>query len=84
MEADSAQEPAEVVLQRLGVPTELRSAIEDLRANFADDHSQGTEAYVSQHSINHPETDADTAATDAQLAVEQFTGRLLWAIETGK
>jgi len=84
METDSAQTPAEVVLQRLGVPTELRSAIEDLRANFADDHSQGTEAYVSQHFINHPETDPDTAATDAQLAVEQFTGRLLDAIEIGK
>jgi hypothetical protein len=84
MESGSAQAPAEVVLQRLGVPTELRSAIEDLGANFADDHSQGTEAYVSQHAINHPETDAATAATDAQLAVEQFTGILLGAIEVGE
>lgn len=63
--------------------TELRSAIRDLGANSADDHAQGTQAYVCQHSTNHPETDADTAATDAQLTVEQFTGRSLAAIEMG-
>lgn len=78
---ESVFTPAEVVLARLGVPRELRSAIEDLRANFADDRAIGTQAYVDQHSINHPETDPDTAATDAQLAVEQFTDRLLAAID---
>ncbi|MDQ2755847.1 MAG: hypothetical protein M3Y71_04700 [Actinomycetota bacterium] len=74
------ESPAEVVLRRLGPPVELRTALEDLRANFADDDAQGTIAYVDQHGLNHPETDAATAATDAQLTVAAFTGALLGAI----
>lgn len=62
-------EPADVVLRRLGAPAEMRSAIEDLAANFADDQAQGVEAYVDQLLINTPRLDPATAATDAQLAV---------------
>ena len=75
-----ALEPADVVLRRLGAPTEMRSAIEDLAANFADDHAQGVGAYVDQLLINTPGLDPATAATDAQLAVGAFTTSLLSAL----
>lgn len=73
-------DPAAVVLQRLGAPTELRSAFEDLAANFADNQAQGVEAYVQQLLINNPGIDPVTAATDAQLAVGAFTRSLLNAL----
>lgn len=73
-------DPADVVLQRLGAPVELRTAIEDLAANFSDGHAQGTEAYVEQLLINNPGLDPATAATDARLAVTAFTRALLAAI----
>lgn len=75
-----ALEPADVVLRRLGAPAEMRSAIEDLAANFADDHAQGVGAYVDQLLVNTPELDPATAATDAQLAVGAFTTSLLKAL----
>ena len=73
-------DPADVVLQRLGAPVKLRSAIKDLAANFSDDHAQGVTAYVEQLSINNPGIDPVTAATDAQLAVGAFTSALLDAL----
>lgn len=73
-------DPADVVLHRLGAPVEMRSAIEDLAANFSDDSAQGVEAYVEQLLINHPGLDPATAATDAQLAVAAFTTALLNAL----
>ena len=73
-------DPADVVLQRLGVPVELRTAVEDLAANFSDDRAQGVEAYVEQLLINNPDLDAATAATDARLAVTAFTGTILKSI----
>lgn len=73
-------EPADVVLRRVGHPTALRSAIEDLAANFAEEHAQGVEAYVSQLLINNPGLDPATSATDAQLAVAAFTTALLTAL----
>lgn len=73
-------DPADVVLGRLGAPVELRSAIEDLAANFADARTQGVEAYVEQLLVNNPGVDAAAAATDARLAVTAFTGTLLRAI----
>jgi len=73
-------DPADVVLQRLGAPVELRTAIEDLAANFSDDRAQGVEAYVEQLLINNPDLDAAIAATDARLAVAAFTTTLLNAI----
>ncbi len=73
-------DPAEVVLHRLGAPMEMRTAIEDLAANFFDDRAAGVQAYVEQFLINHPGSDAATAATDAQLVVASFTTRLLDAL----
>lgn len=74
------RDPADVVLQRLGAPVELRTAIEDLAANFSDDRAQGVAAYVEQLLINNPGLDPATAATDAQLAVGAFTTTLLNAL----
>lgn len=70
-------DPAAVVLHRLGSPVEMRSAIEDLAANFSNDRAQGVEAYVEQILINNPGLDPQTAATDAQLAVSAFATSLL-------
>ncbi|MGH3500672.1 MAG: hypothetical protein ACRDQA_07205 [Nocardioidaceae bacterium] len=70
-------EPADAVLQRLGAPLEMRSAIEGLAANFSDDRAHGVEAFVAQLLINNPGIDPATAATDAQLAVGAFTRALL-------
>lgn len=73
-------DPADVVLMRFGAPVELRSAIEDLAANFSDDQAQGVVAYVEQLVINNPGLDPATAATDARLAVGAFKSTLLTAI----
>lgn len=73
-------DPADVVLQHLGAPVQLRSAIEDLAANFSADRAQGVEAYVEQLLINNPGLDPGTAVTDARLAVDAFTTTLLNAI----
>lgn len=72
--------PADVVLQRLGAPSELRTAIEDLAANFSDDRAQGVGAYVEQLLINNPGLNPATTATDARLAAAAFTRTLLNAI----
>lgn len=76
----SPLDPADVVLQALGAPAELGPAIEDLAANFSDDHTQGVAAYVEQLLINNPGIDPVTAATDAQLAAGAFTTALLNAL----
>jgi hypothetical protein len=55
----------------------LGSTIADLRANFDGRHAQGTEAYVDQLSLDHPEVDSGTAAADCQLAVMSFCDMLL-------
>lgn len=44
----------------------------ELRANFADQQSQGVEAYVSQMKLDHPELDSTTLSGDALLAIDQF------------
>jgi hypothetical protein len=49
----------------------------DLQANFADSSAQGSLAYVKQFIENHPDEDAETVATDGQLAIAAFTQRLL-------
>jgi len=79
-EGGATQSPDQVVLQRIGAPVELRSAIQDLAANFADGDAQGVRAYVEQMLINNPGEDPNTLATDAELAVGAFTASLLAAL----
>ncbi|ARV80834.1 hypothetical protein AWC17_21485 [Mycobacterium nebraskense] len=69
---------AERVLEVFGLPTgEVRTQLLDLQANFADSSAQGSLAYVKQFIENHPDEDAETVATDGQLAIAAFTQRLL-------
>ncbi|SPM27830.1 nucleotidyl transferase AbiEii/AbiGii toxin family protein [Mycobacterium terramassiliense] len=55
----------------------IRTWVLDLQSNFEDEGSQGTEGYVAQITMDHPDLDATTAAADAQLAIEVFTEHLL-------
>jgi hypothetical protein len=57
--------------------TGLDGMLADLRANFDGSQAQGTLAYVSQVTIDHPETDSAAAAADCQLAVLAFCDALL-------
>lgn len=50
----------------------LRTALLDLRANFADPHAQGSQAYVQQMLRLYSTLDATDLATQAVLAVEVF------------
>ncbi|MGE4164145.1 MAG: hypothetical protein AB7G23_20680 [Vicinamibacterales bacterium] len=56
-------------------PTELesvRTTLDDLRANFTDLDSQGTQAYVQQMLVDHPGLDPAQLRADAVLAVDAF------------
>jgi hypothetical protein len=55
----------------------MRTQLLDVQANFADSSAQGSLAYVKQFVENHPDEDAETVATDGQLAVAAFTERVL-------
>ena len=50
----------------------IRTAIEDIQANFVDPNSQGSQAYADQMLIDHPELDALTLLADAVTAVDEF------------
>jgi hypothetical protein len=66
----------------LGVP--MLTALRELAANFADRETrgagrraQGTEAYVSQMCLDHPDLDRTEVAADAVVGVEAFCRILL-------
>lgn len=65
---------AALVLDRFGddLTGSIRTAIQDLRANFADPGSQGPVAYTEQMHLDHPELDRRTLAADAVVAVDRF------------
>jgi len=50
----------------------MRTALDDLAANFASTTNQGPEAYASQMHIDHPELASTTLRADAVLAVIEF------------
>ena len=50
----------------------IHSALDDMRANFADVTSQGPNAYAEQMMIDHPELDLITLRADAVVAVTAF------------
>jgi hypothetical protein len=72
-----ANAPAAGVLARFGLPALIRTPLLDLQANFVDDLSFGTQSYVHQVTQDHPDLDPDEMATDAVLAVGDFTSILL-------
>lgn len=55
----------------------VRTALEELRANFADSKAQGPQAYVNQVLTDHPELDPSLLAADAVLAVDTFYRSML-------
>jgi hypothetical protein len=70
---------AERVLNVFGPPTgDIRTQLLDLQANFADSSAQGTDAYVDQFTLDHPDVDPSVAAADGQLAVAAFIERVLF------
>ena len=63
--------------QFAGKTDAFRSSLRELQANFADSDAQGTQAFVQQFQADNPESDPDSLATDAVLAVEEFCNQLL-------
>lgn len=72
-------EAAGAVLSRFGddLTGSIRTAIEDLRANFAAPSAQGPIAYADQILLDHPELDRAVVRADAVVAVEHFCERVL-------
>ena len=76
-DAGGPDDAAQAVLDRFG--TELpavRTAHDDLLANFAAPDSQGPQAYAEQMMIDHPDLERATLLADAVIAVETFHRRL--------
>lgn len=55
----------------------VRTALDDLAANFARPGDQGPQAYASQMLVDHPELDGPTLQADAALAVGEFYETLI-------
>lgn len=61
------------VREIFGPPTaSMLTHLQDLRANFEEATAQGTQAYVEQLTLDHPDLDPATVAADGQLAVQAF------------
>ncbi|MGH9025729.1 MAG: hypothetical protein ACRDWD_06375 [Acidimicrobiia bacterium] len=54
----------------------MRTALDDLAANFQSPTARGPRAYAAQILLDHPELDETTVLADAVLAVEQFHAAL--------
>jgi hypothetical protein len=50
----------------------VRTALDDLAANFEAPGNQGPRAYASQMLVDHPELDGATLQADAVLAIDEF------------
>src|SRR5690606_28127789 len=50
----------------------IRTALDDLRDNFADIGSQGPRAYADEMLVNHPDLDHRALLADAVTAVSEF------------
>jgi hypothetical protein len=76
-DAGGPEAAAQAVLDRFGKQlARVRTALDDLAANFADPEAQGPRAYARQMAIDHPEVERATALADAVTAVESFCTRL--------
>ncbi len=72
-DAGGATAAVELVRQRfLEEIATLHTALNDLKANFEDSGAQGSQAYVIQMRLDHPELDHVTLAADAVVAVGEF------------
>lgn len=76
-DAGGPEAAADAVIHRFGDQlTSVRTALDELAANFADPDAQGPRAYAQQMAIDHPEVDGATALADAVVAVQAFCRRL--------
>ena len=76
-DAGGPEAAAQAVLDRFGKQlARVRTALDDLAANFAEPEAQGPRAYAQQMAIDHPEVERATALADAVTAVESFCTRL--------
>jgi len=57
----------------------VRTALDDLLANFTNPGDQGPGAYAAQMHVDHPELSPTTLTADAVLAVAEFHHRLFGA-----
>jgi hypothetical protein len=72
-DAGGPEAAAQAVLDRFsGQLGSIRTALEDLAANFADTDAQGPRAYARQMAIDHPEVERATARADAVVAIDAF------------
>lgn len=78
-DAGGPEQAAAVVLEHFGreITGSIRTAIEDLNANFAKPTAQGPAAYAEQILLDHPELDRATVTADAVVAVTGFCERVL-------
>jgi hypothetical protein len=61
------------VVEKFGADTRaFRTALDDLLANFADQHAQGPQAYAGQMLVDHPELERATLLADAVVSVQAF------------
>ena len=73
-DAGGPDQAAGVVVERFGgeINGSIRTAIEDLKANFATPTVQGPVAYADQILLDHPELDRAMVSADAVVAVTRF------------
>jgi hypothetical protein len=50
----------------------IRTALDDLAANFQSPSAQGPHAYAAQMLLDHPELDEAMVRADAVVAIEEF------------
>ena len=73
-DAGGVAEAAALVRERFGaeIVGSIRTALDDLQANFQDPAAQGPRAYATQMLVDHPELDEITLLADAVTAVDEF------------
>ena len=54
----------------------VQTALADLYANFVNDAANGSQAYVNQIHIDHPELNSVTLTAEAIVAVQEFHRQL--------
>ena len=76
-DAGGPEEAALAVVAKFGGELgAVRTALDDLRANFGTLDAQGPQAYADQMTIDHPDLHRAALLADAVLAVETFHTRL--------
>lgn len=72
-DAGGVEAAATAVIDRFGAELgSMRTALDDLRDNFADITAQGAVAYAAEMIANHPELDHRTLLADGVTAIGEF------------